>query len=123
MSWPVWRPHLISNASQRRMFSQETLRELYENPAAPYEEDEVTRINIDGLNRKIFGEIAGWTVSDLREWLLSYEADNEAIHRISRGLTAEMVASVCKLMTNLDLIYAAQKIRVTAHCQYHRRRA
>ncbi|MFR2897979.1 ethanolamine ammonia-lyase subunit EutB [Hungatella sp.] len=46
----------------------------------------------------------------------SYEADNEAIHRISRGLTAEMVASVCKLMTNLDLIYAAQKIRVTAHC-------
>ena len=93
-----------------------TLRELYENPAAPYEEDEVTRINIDGLNRKIFGEIAGWTVSDLREWLLSYEADNEAIHRISRGLTAEMVASVCKLMTNLDLIYAAQKIRVTAHC-------
>ncbi len=45
-----------------------------------------------------------------------YEADNEAIHRISRGLTAEMVASVCKLMTNLDLIYAAQKIRVTAHC-------
>ena len=27
-----------------------------------------------------------------------------------------MVASVCKLMTNLDLIYAAQKISVTAHC-------
>lgn len=106
----------IERIAAKDVLAGMTLRELYENPAVPYEEDEVTRINIDGLNRKIFGEIAGWTVSDLREWLLSYEADNEAIHRISRGLTAEMVASVCKLMTNLDLIYAAQKIRVTAHC-------
>ena len=106
----------IERIAAKDVLAGMTLSELYENPAAPYEEDEVTRINIDGLNRKIFGEIAGWTVSDLREWLLSYEADNEAIHRISRGLTAEMVASVCKLMTNLDLIYAAQKIRVTAHC-------
>ena len=106
----------IERIAAKDVLAGMTLRELYENPAAPYEEDEVTRINIAGLNRKIFGESAGWTVSDLREWLLSYEADNEAIHRISRGLTAEMVASVCKLMTNLDLIYAAQKIRVTAHC-------
>ena len=106
----------IERIAAKDVLAGMTLRELYENPAAPYEEDEVTRINIDGLNRKIFGEIAGWTVSDLREWLLSYEADNEAIHRISRGLTAEMVASVCKLMTNLDLIYAAKKMRVSAHC-------
>ena len=38
------------------------------------------------------------------------------IRRLSRGLTSEMVAAVAKLMSNLDLIYAAQKIRVTAHC-------
>ena len=35
---------------------------------------------------------------------------------MSRGLTAEMIAAVAKLMSNLDLIYAAKKIRVTAHC-------
>ena len=93
-----------------------TLKELYENPAAPYEEDEVTRINIDGLNQRIYERIQNWTVSDLREWLLSYEADESAIRRMSRGLTAEMIAAVCKLMTNLDLIYGAQKIRVTACC-------
>lgn len=34
----------------------------------------------------------------------------------SRGLTSEIVAGVCKLMSNLDLIYAAKKMRVTAHC-------
>lgn len=92
------------------------LKELYEHPAAPYEEDEVTRMNIDGLNQTIYQSIQNWTVSDLREWLLSYEADNREILRISRGLTAEMTAAVCKLMSNLDLIYGAQKIRVTAHC-------
>jgi len=93
-----------------------TLHELYENPAAPYEKDEVTRINLDGLNRNIYQKIQGWTVSDLREWLLRYETTGEDIRRLSRGLSAEMVAAVCKLMTNLDLVYAAQKIRVTAHC-------
>ena len=40
----------------------------------------------------------------------------DAIRRVSRGLTAEMIAAVAKLMSNLDLIYAAKKIRVTAHC-------
>ena len=57
----------IARIAAKDVLAGMTLRELYENPAAPYEEDEVTRINIDGLNRKIFGEIAGWTVSDLRE--------------------------------------------------------
>jgi ethanolamine ammonia-lyase large subunit len=32
------------------------------------------------------------------------------IHRISTGLTAEMIAAVTKLMSNLDLIYCAKKI-------------
>ena len=38
------------------------------------------------------------------------------IRHASRGLTSEIVAGVCKLMSNLDLIYAAKKIRVSAHC-------
>lgn len=93
-----------------------TLKELYENPVVPYEEDEVTRMNIDGLDQEIFQEIKDLTVSDLREKLLSYETAETDIRRISKGLTAEMVAAVCKLMTNMDLVYAASRIRVTAHC-------
>ncbi len=38
------------------------------------------------------------------------------IRRISRGLTSEMISAVAKLMSNMDLIYAAKKIKVTAHC-------
>ena len=92
------------------------LSDLRENPAVPYEEDEVTRIIQDGVNEKIYAEIRGWTVSELREWLLSENTTGDDIRRISRGLTAEMIAAVAKLMSNLDLIYAAKKIRVTATC-------
>ncbi len=93
-----------------------TLDQMREYPAVPYEEDEFTRIIQDDLNEKIYNEIRNWTVSDLREWLLAETTTNADIARLRRGLTSEMVAAVCKIMSNLDLIYAANKMTVTAHC-------
>lgn len=98
------------------VLSELLLSDLRENPVVPYEEDEVTRIIQDDVNERIYGEIKGWTVSQLREWLLDEHTTCADIHRISRGLTSEIVAAVCKLMSNLDLICAAKKITVTAHC-------
>ena len=98
------------------VLSAVTLADLREHPAVPYEEDEVTRIIQDDLNEPTYEKIRNWTVSDLREWLLSETTTDADIRRIRRGLTAEMIAAVCKLMSNLDLIYAANKITVTAHC-------
>ena len=93
-----------------------TLHDLRENPAVPYEDDEVTRIIQDDLNETIYREIQNWTVSELREGILKDETTSSDIRRISRGLTAEMAAAVAKLMGSLDLITAASKIVVTAHC-------
>ncbi len=93
-----------------------TLGDLRENPAVPYEHDEVTRIIQDGVNEKIYAGIRGWTVSELREYILAETTTGADLRRLSRGLTAEMIAGVCKLMSNLDLICAAAKITVTAHC-------
>ena len=106
----------LERAAAKRVLADLPLKALRENPAVPYEEDEITRMDQDGLNQTIYGGIQGKTVGELREWLLSYEADEAAIRRLSRGLTAEMAAGVCKLMSNLDLVYAANKVRVTAHC-------
>lgn len=92
------------------------MEDLRNHPAVDYDEDEVTRIIQDDLNEKIYDEIKNWTVSELREWLLDEQNDSEAIRRISRGLTSEMIAAVAKLMSNLDLVYGAKKIRVTAKC-------
>ena len=98
------------------VLSELLLSDLRENPAVPYEEDEVTRIIQDDVNEKIYSEIRNWTVGELREWLLDERHQSRDIRRVSRGLTSEMVAAVAKLMGNLDLIYAARKMPVTAHC-------
>ncbi len=89
---------------------------LYENPAVPYEEDEVTRVIHDQVNLTIYNEIKDWTVGELREWIMKDTTTPQMIRRASNGFTAEMVAAVTKLMSNMDLIYGASKVRVTAHC-------
>jgi ethanolamine ammonia-lyase large subunit len=89
---------------------------LYENPAVPYEEDEVTRVIHDQVNMTIYNEIKDWTVGELREWIMKDTTTPQMIRRASNGFTAEMVAAVTKLMSNMDLIYGASKVRVTAHC-------
>ena len=112
---------LAAETAQERVaakvvLSEMTLQDLRENPAVPYEEDEVTRLIQDDLNVPAYEKIKGMTVGQFREWILSESTTTDAIRKASRGLTSEMVAAVAKLMSNLDLIYAAQKIPVTAHC-------
>ncbi len=92
------------------------LSDLRNNPVVPYEEDEVTRIIQDDVNEKIYDEIKNWTVSELREWILDLKTSGVHIHRISKGLTSEMVAAVAKLMGNMDLVYAASKIKIKKFC-------
>jgi len=100
----------------KQVLSELKISDLRENPVVPYDQDEVTRIIQDAVNEKIYGEIKNWSMAEFREWLLSDKANTESIKRVSRGLTSEVVAGVAKLMTNMDLIYAASKARVTAHC-------
>ncbi len=112
---------LAAQSAQERVaakvvLSALTLHDLRESPAVPYEQDEVTRIIQDDVNESAYRRIQNWTVSELREWILSETTTAQDIRRVSRGLTSEMVAAVCKLMSNLDLIYAAHKMPVTAHC-------
>jgi len=89
---------------------------LHDNPAVPYDEDEITRLIHDAVDQSIYNEVKDWTVGEFREWILSDKTSTEMIRRVSNGLTAEMIAGVTKLMSNLDLMYAAKKIPVTAYC-------
>jgi len=100
----------------RAVLAEITLNDLRNTPAVPYEDDEVTRIIQDGVNETIFSEMKNMTVAEFREWILDIKTTPEDIRRASRGITSEIVAAVCKLMSNLDLIYAAKKMPVTAHC-------
>ncbi|HEY9787634.1 MAG TPA: ethanolamine ammonia-lyase subunit EutB [Candidatus Obscuribacterales bacterium] len=91
-----------------------SLNRLREEAVIPYDDDEVTRIIDDNLDRDAFKKIQSWTVAELREFLLSDSTDSRAVENIRWGLTGEMAAAVAKIMSNLDLVKAASKCRVTA---------
>jgi len=78
----------------------------------PYEQDEITRLIIDGHDTLAFQPIAHLTVGEFRDWLLSDETTTLTLQNISPGLTPEMVSAVSKLMRNQDLIAVARKCEV-----------
>ncbi|WP_336336688.1 ethanolamine ammonia-lyase subunit EutB [Haloarcula brevis] len=96
--------------------SELTLETLYENPAVPPAEDEVTRTIREGLSERAYDQVRTWTVSDLREFLLDVGTTDEDIRAIRDGLTSEMIAAVTKTMSNMDLVLAASKMTTTARC-------
>ena len=106
----------LERIAAKEVLSRLLVRDLRENPVVPYEEDEVTRMNQDSIDPKVYDHIANWSMAELREYILGDSCREEDIRRLSRGMTSEVIAGVCKLMTNLDLVYAANKVRVEATC-------
>jgi len=78
----------------------------------PYEDDDVTRLIMDGHDTQAFQLVRGLTVGGLRDWLLGDDATSEVLARLAPGLTPEMAAGVSKLMRNQDLVAVARKCRV-----------
>lgn len=99
----------------RQVLAEVRLNELRENPVAPYEQDEVTRLIEDDLDKARFAQVKDWTVAQLREHLLAPTTTGEDMLAIGRGLTSECIAAVAKLMSNMDLILAGSKMRVVTH--------
>ena len=96
----------------KHVLSELTLGDLRNNPVVPYEEDCVTRIIQDAVNESAFSKIKAWTVSELREWLLSDEITLEELEFVRKGLTSEIVAAVAKICSNGDLMYGGKKMPV-----------
>jgi len=88
------------------------LRSFLHEALVPYEQDEVTRLIIDGHDPAAFQPVAHMTVGQFRDWLLSDGADTGALVALAPGVTPEMAAAVSKLMRNQDLIAVARKVRV-----------
>lgn len=74
--------------------------------------DNVTRLVIDQHDQYAFANISGFTIGDLRDFLLSRHCDTEILQDLQYALTPEMVAAVCKIMRNQDLIAVSHKCEV-----------
>lgn len=103
-------------AAAKRVLAELPLSVLRENPSVPYEKDEVTRCVEDALDGRAYERVRGWTVAELREWLLDDRTTGDDVRTVSPGLTPEMVAAVAKLMSNMDLVLAGKKMRVVVRC-------
>ncbi|HQS30836.1 MAG TPA: ethanolamine ammonia-lyase subunit EutB, partial [Polaromonas sp.] len=88
------------------------LARLLTDVVVPYEDDEVTRLIIDGHDAAAFAPISHLTVGDFRNWLLGDDVDSAVLSVAAPGITPEMAAAVSKIMRNQDLILVAQKCRV-----------
>ena len=106
----------LERIAAKVVLSELTVKDLRENPAVPYEIDAVTRLIQDNLDLEAYQQVQNWSLSKLREWILSESTTGEMIAKISKGLTSEVISGVSKLMGNLDLIYAGNKMKITAHC-------
>ena len=82
----------------------------------PYEADAVTRIILDDLDKEIYARWKNTTIADLREWVLDNARTGAELLEVGRGLSSEVIAALAKLMGNLDLMYTARKLQITAHC-------
>ncbi len=111
---------IAAPGAQERVVAQMALAEVplqqfQQDLVIPYEQDEVSRLIVDSQDKGAFAGIAGFTVGEFRDWLLSDEATGERIASLSPGLMPEMVAAVSKLMRLQDLILVARKVRVVTH--------
>ncbi len=106
----------LERIAAKVVLSDLTVKDLRENPSVPYEEDFVTRIIQDDLDEAQYRKLQGLTIAELREWLLADTTNGQMMAEAGRGLTSEVISAVSKLMGNLDLIYAGNKIKVTARC-------
>ena len=100
----------------KAVLSQLTVADITEHPAVPYETDDVTRTILDDLDKEVYAHWKNTTIADLREWVLYNARTGADLLEAGRGLSSEVIAALAKLMGNLDLMYTARKLQITAHC-------
>ena len=102
----------VERVAARAVLADLTLRELREHPVVPYERDELTRYVEDELDAQAFAAVGHLTVGQFREWLLDIDTTGPTLRAIAPGLTPEMAAAACKLMSNFDLMTVGAKCQV-----------
>ncbi|MDE1150762.1 MAG: ethanolamine ammonia-lyase subunit EutB [Azospirillaceae bacterium] len=100
------------NVAAKLCLADLPLKTFLTQALVPYEDDEVTRLIIDGHDAAAFAPVSHMTVGELRDYLLSDQATTPVLAALAPGLMPEMAAAVSKIMRNQDLILAARKCTV-----------
>jgi ethanolamine ammonia-lyase large subunit len=94
-----------------------TLAEIVEQPLIDPNADEVSQLILESLDYQTFLPLRGLTVGEFREWILDDTTTESMLVAVRPGLIPELAAAVAKLMSNKDLVLAANKVRVVTRCR------
>ena len=113
---------LAARSEQERVAAKHALadlplQEIIANPLISPDEDDVSRLIIDTHDTENFSTIKSMTVGEFREFILGDETTEAMLRRLHWAITPEMAAAVAKLMSNKDLVLAANKARVITRCR------
>ncbi len=93
------------------------LGEVVDRPLIDPDQDEVSRLILDTLDREAFRSIRSMTVGEFREHLLDDAVGEKELRHLSPAVMPEIAAAVAKLMSNKDLVLAASKVRNVTRCR------
>ena len=99
----------VERVLAQQTLAEITLKEFVEQPLIAPEDDEVSRLILEQQDQEAFKLIAGLTVGEFRDWLLSDQSD---LVSVRFALTPEIVSAVSKIMSNQDLIAVAKRCEV-----------
>jgi ethanolamine ammonia-lyase large subunit len=100
------------NVAAKMALADLPLKRILAEPLIAYDDDEVTRLILDGHDTRAFAPIASLTVGELRDFLLSDKATSKVLAGLAPAITPEVAAAVSKIMRNQDLILVARKCRI-----------
>jgi len=113
---------IAAASEQERVAAKEkladlTLAEIVEHPLIDPDEDDVSRLILDGFDREGFRAIQSLTVGEFREHILDDATGEAELKQIQWAIIPEVAAAAAKIMSNKDLILAAAKIRNVTRCR------
>jgi ethanolamine ammonia-lyase large subunit len=94
-----------------------TLAQIVAQPLIDSDQDDVTRLILESLDREKFRSIQSLTVGEFRERLLDDATGEAELRNIQSAIIPEIAAATAKIMSNKDLILAAAKIRNVTRCR------
>jgi ethanolamine ammonia-lyase large subunit len=101
----------------KRKLADLTLAEIVQQPLIDPEQDDVSHLILESLDKESFQSIKSFTVGEFREYILDDAVRAADLHQLRWAVLPEVAAAVTKIMSNKDLVLAAAKIRNVTRCR------
>ena len=107
------------NVAAKLALADVPLSAIVAEPLVAYEDDEVTRLILDGHDSRAFLPISHLTVGEFREFLLSHTTNADLLAKLVPAITPEIAAAVSKsrpgvVATPASVSMRVQKLRLSS---------